>query len=173
MWSFFRRCSSIGARSHVCSSQMRNTRTTPIGSASMLSTVLAGILAACGSPASSTGGSSSNDGGGGGGSGEGSSSGDGGGADSAARVDGSAEDAAADAPKDASSACACDPATQYCLRADVTTSGQHDVARCEARIGDCADCSCYSQLGLCLEEGLPRACTVISGLIVVACSEIP
>jgi hypothetical protein len=59
------------------------------------------------------------------------------------------------------------------MHGDVTTNGGHDVYRCEPSIGDCFDCSCYLQIGLCLEGGLPRACTVTNGLIIVECAEIP
>lgn len=67
----------------------------------------------------------------------------------------------------------CDPGTQYCIHGDVTSGGASNVEECESKIGDCLDCSCYSQLGLCLEEGLPKSCTTVSGLIVVECAEIP
>jgi hypothetical protein len=78
-------------------------------------------------------------------------------------------------PDDASdgAACACDAGGQYCMHGDVTTSGARDVYRCEPRVGDCFDCSCYLQIGLCLEGALPRACTVTNGLINVECAEIP
>jgi hypothetical protein len=70
--------------------------------------------------------------------------------------------------------CACDPSAQYCLLGDYTLTGGRNVARCEARIGDCFDCSCYSQIGLCVEGALPESCTTgAGGLIVVRCAEIP
>jgi hypothetical protein len=78
-----------------------------------------------------------------------------------------------DAPSDGAAACACDAGGQYCMHGDLTTNGARDVYRCEPRVGDCFDCSCYLQIGLCLESGLPRACTVKSGLIMVECAEIP
>jgi hypothetical protein len=130
-----------------------------------LAFVLACWFVACGGssgsgvPGASSGGASS------GGSGNGSSGGQG--------DDGGGSDGGADALAEAGSGCACDAASQYCLHDDVTTSGEHNVDRCQPKVGDCTDCSCYSQIGLCLEVGLPKGCTMTGPLIVVDCAEIP
>jgi len=72
-----------------------------------------------------------------------------------------------------SAQCQCDPSTQYCLHGDLTTTGATNVVQCEPRIGDCFDCGCYTQIGLCLELALPEGCVTINGLIIVECAQIP
>jgi hypothetical protein len=136
-----------------------------------LAFVFACWFAACGGssgssvPGTSSGGASS------GGSGNGSSGGQ---ADGGSGSDGGGgSDGGDDAPSEAGAGCACDATTQYCLHGDVTTSGEHNVDRCQPRVGDCVDCSCYSQIGLCLEVGLPKGCSMKGPLVVVDCAEIP
>ena len=107
-------------------------------------------------------------------------SGDDGGDDSARRLDGGQnagdarnDDASPNTPDAGGGTCACDASTEYCLHGDLTVGGSRDVYRCEPQIGDCPSCSCYMQVGVCLEEAVPKACAVVSDVIVVKGAEIP